>query len=288
MNYALKLQDVCKQYDNSDFILDKVSFSLPAGSILGFIGENGAGKTTTIGCILNTLTPDSGSIELFGKQMCDADVDVRENIGVVYDGDNFPGYLTAKQLSYIMSGVYKQWDEPLFYEYLQKFGLKDTQRIAKYSKGMTMKLTIATALSHHPQLLILDEATGGLDPVMREDLLDIFLEFIENEQHSILLSSHITSDLERVADYIAFIHNGRIILTETKDKLIYNYGILRCTDTDFSALDTADILAYHKRDYQIDVLTADMKNAAKKYKNIVIDHASIDEIMLILVKGNTI
>lgn len=288
MDYALKLQDVCKRYDNSDFILDKVSFSLPTGSILGFIGENGAGKTTTIGCILNTLTPDSGSIELFGKQMCDADVDVRENIGVVYDGDNFPGYLTAKQLSYIMSGVYKQWDEPLFYEYLQKFGLKDTQRIAKYSKGMTMKLAIATALSHHPQLLILDEATGGLDPVMREDLLDIFLEFIENEQHSILLSSHITSDLERVADYIAFIHNGRIILTETKDKLIYNYGILRCTDTDFSALDTADILAYHKRDYQIDVLTADMKNAAKKYKNIVIDHASIDEIMLILVKGNTI
>lgn len=288
MDYALKLQNVCKQYDNSDFILDKVSFSLPTGSILGFIGENGAGKTTTIGCILNTLTPDSGSIELFGKQMCDADVDVRENIGVVYDGDNFPGYLTAKQLSYIMSGVYKQWDEPLFYEYLQKFGLKDTQRIAKYSKGMTMKLAIATALSHHPQLLILDEATGGLDPVMREDLLDIFLEFIENEQHSILLSSHITSDLERVADYIAFIHNGRIVLTETKDNLIYNYGILRCTDTDFSALDTADILAYHKRDYQIDVLTADMKNAAKKYKNIVIDHASIDEIMLILVKGNTI
>ena len=288
MDYALKLQNVCKQYDNSDFILDKVSFSLPTGSILGFIGENGAGKTTTIGCILNTLTPDSGSIELFGKQMCDADVDVRENIGVVYDGDNFPGYLTAKQLSYIMSGVYKQWDEPLFYEYLQKFGLKDTQRIAKYSKGMTMKLAIATALSHHPQLLILDEATGGLDPVMREALLDIFLEFIENEQHSILLSSHITSDLERVADYIAFIHNGRIILTETKDNLIYNYGILRCTDTDFSALDTADILAYHKRDYQIDVLTADMKNAAKKYKNIVIDHASIDEIMLILVKGNTI
>lgn len=288
MDYALKLQNVCKQYDNSDFILDKVSFFLPTGSILGFIGENGAGKTTTIGCILNTLTPDSGSIELFGKQMCDADVDVRENIGVVYDGDNFPGYLTAKQLSYIMSGVYKQWDEPLFYEYLQKFGLKDTQRIAKYSKGMTMKLAIATALSHHPQLLILDEATGGLDPVMREDLLDIFLEFIENEQHSILLSSHITSDLERVADYIAFIHNGRIILTETKDNLIYNYGILRCTDTDFSALDTADILAYHKRDYQIDVLTADMKNAAKKYKNIVIDHASIDEIMLILVKGNTI
>lgn len=288
MDYALKLQDVCKQYDNSDFILDKVSFSLPTGSILGFIGENGAGKTTTIGCILNTLTPDSGSIELFGKQMCDTDVDVRENIGVVYDGDNFPGYLTAKQLSYIMSGVYKQWDEPLFYEYLQKFGLKDTQRIAKYSKGMTMKLAIATALSHHPQLLILDEATGGLDPVMREDLLDIFLEFIENEQHSILLSSHITSDLERVADYIAFIHNGRIILTETKDKLIYNYGILRCTDTDFSALDATDILAYHKRDYQIDVLTADIKSAAKKYKNIVIDHASIDEIMLILVKGNII
>ena len=202
MDNALTLKEVCKQYDYSDFSLDKVTFSLPCGAVMGFVGENGAGKTTTIGCILNTLKKDSGSIQIFGKEMGDGDTWIRENIGVVYDGDNFPDYLTAKQLSNIMAGIYQQWDTTLFYKYLQKFRLKSNQKIAKYSKGMTMKLAIAVALAHHPKLLILDEATSGLDPVMREEILDVFLEFVENENHAILLSSHITSDLERIADYI--------------------------------------------------------------------------------------
>lgn len=285
MEYALKLSNVCKEYDSSEFALDNVTFDLPTGTVMGFVGENGAGKTTTIGCILNTLKKDKGSIEIFGKEMNDNDIHIRENIGVVYDGDNFPNYLSAKQLSNIMAGIYKQWDITLFNKYLEIFSLNSNQKISKYSKGMTMKLAIAVALSHHPNLLILDEATSGLDPVMREEILDIFLEFVENENHSILLSSHITSDLERIADYITFIHKGKIILTETKDNLIYNYAILRCSDKNFLSLDKEDIVAYRKRDYQIDVLVSDIEKARRKYQKIIIDHTTIDEIMLLLVKG---
>lgn len=150
---------------------------------------------------------------------------------------------------------------------------------------MTMKLAIAVALSHHPHLLILDEATSGLDPIMRDEMLDVFLDFVQEENHSILLSSHITSDLEKVADYIAFIHNGRLILTASKDDLIYHYAVLRCKENQFQMLDHSDIISYRKRDFQIDVLVSDGKEAHKKYRDVVVDHVSIDEIMLLLVKG---
>lgn len=286
MDYALKLQQVTKTYKDSDFVLDHVSFSVPTGSIMGFVGENGAGKTTTIGCILNTLFRDSGIVQILGKEMNDSDVELRENIGVVYDGDNFPGYLTAKQLCRIMQGIFTNWDNALFEHYLKLFKLSKNQKIAKYSKGMTMKLAIAVALAHHPKLLILDEATSGLDPIMRDEMLEIFLDFVEKPEHSILLSSHITSDLEKIADYITFIHNGRIILTETKDNLLYNYAVLRCREKQFANLDIKDIVAYRKRDYQIDVLVANKKAAEKKYPDVVIDHTTIDDIMLILIKGD--
>ncbi len=286
MNYALELKEVSKTYENSDFVLDKVSFTLPTGAVMGFVGENGAGKTTTIGCVLNTLFRNSGVVRLFGKEMTDDDIELRENIGVVYDGNNFPDYLTAGQLSDIMQGVYQKWDNALFQKYLNTFHLNKSQKIGRYSKGMTMKLAIAVALAHHPKLLILDEATSGLDPVMRDEMLDVFLEFVGTDEHSILLSSHITSDLEKIADYITFIHNGKIILTERKDNLIYNYAILRCREKQFAELDTKDILAYRRQDYQIDVLVSDKRQAERKYAGVVIDHATIDEIMLVLVKGD--
>lgn len=288
MENILELQKVTKSYPKSDFKLDEITFSLPYGSILGFVGENGAGKTTTINCILNTVAKDGGTVKLFGKEMSDGDTDIREKIGVVYDGDNFPGFWTAKQLSKVMAGLYQNWDEALFGNYLEKFLLPPKQKIRHYSKGMTMKLAIAAALSHHPELLILDEATSGLDPVMRDDMLDVFLEFVQEENHAILLSSHITSDLEKVADYIAFIHGGRLILTAAKDELIYQYAVLRCKESQFQALDKKDILAYRKRDTQIDVLVADGGKARQKYKEVVADHASVDEIMLLLVKGERI
>ena len=291
MENILELQQICKSFPKSNFILDKLSFSLPYGAILGFVGENGAGKTTTIGCILNTVRKDSGMVKLFGKEMRDIDTDIREKIGVVYDGDNFPGFWTAKQLSQVMEGIYTQWDNALFQKYLEDFHLPVKQKIKNYSRGMTMKLAIAVALSHHPQLLILDEATSGLDPIMRDEMLDVFLEFVQEESHSkciFLLSSHITSDLEKVADYITFIHNGKLIMTASKNDLVYNYAVMRCKESQFLALDPGDIIAYRKRDFQIDVLVNNGKEAQRKYKGSVVDHVSVDEIMLLLVKGERV
>lgn len=285
MENILELQQVSKTFPKSNFTLENVTFSLPYGSILGFVGENGAGKTTTIGCILNTIAKDSGTVKLFGKEMTDADTDMREKIGVVYDGDNFPAYWTAAQLAKVMAGFYKQWDNILFQKFLKEYKLPANQKIKQYSRGMTMKLAIAVALSHHPQLLILDEATGGLDPVVRDEMLDTFLDFVREEDHSILLSSHITSDLEKAADYITFIHNGKLIMTVSKNDLVYNYAVMRCKEKQFHALDPADIITYRKRDFQIDVLVSDCKTMQRKYKEIVIDHVSVDEIFLLLVRG---
>ena len=288
MENILELQQVSKTFSKSNFTLDHVSFSLPYGSIMGFVGENGAGKTTTIGCILNTIAKDEGSVKLFGREMQDADTDIREKIGVVYDGDNFPGHWSAEQLSKIMQGFYTNWDDELFRKYLGEFQLPSKQKIKHYSRGMTMKLAIAAALSHHPQLLILDEATSGLDPIMRDEMLDVFLDFVQEEDHSILLSSHITSDLEKVADYITFIHNGRLIMTVSKNDLVYHYAVMRCKESQFRALERDDMIAYRKRDFQIDVLVSDGKEAQRKYKDVVVDHVSLDEIMLLLVKGERV
>lgn len=285
MENILELNNVSKKYARSDFALDNISFSLPAGCIMGLVGENGAGKTTTIGCILNTIFKDSGRIKIFGKELSDDDKEMREKIGVVYDGDNFPGYLSAAQLADIMSGIYQQWDSTLFQKYLNIFHLIKEQKIKTYSKGMTMKLAMAAALAHHPQLLILDEATSGLDPVMRDEMLDVFLDFVGDEKHSVLLSSHITSDLEKVADYITFLHNGKMILTASKDELIYQYAIMRCRESQFKAIDPEDIIAFRRRDYQIDVLVSNQKEAGRKYKDVVMDQTSIDEIALLLAKG---
>ena len=187
MENILELQDLSKAFPKSDFKLENFSYSLPYGAIGGFVGENGAGKTTTIGCILNTMRRDGGTVKLFGREMTDADTEIREKIGVVYDGDNFPGYWSAKQLSRVMEGIYRQWDNALFQKYLEDFRLPAGQKIKHYSRGMTMKLAVAAALSHHPELLVLDEATSGLDPVMRDEMLDVFLEFVQEENHSILL-----------------------------------------------------------------------------------------------------
>ena len=285
MNNILTLNNVNKKYKKSNFSIRDISFSLPEGSILGFIGENGAGKSTTMNCILNVLRKDSGKIEIFGKEMSDEDTDIREDISVVYDSDNFPEHLTASQLSNIFEKIYRRWDNSCFQEYIKLFSLPKHQKIKTYSRGMSMKLAIAVALSHESKLLILDEATSGLDPIMRDEILDVLLEFVKQENHSILLSSHITSDLEKIADYIVFIHNGEIILNKTKDELIYEYGLIRCSENDFLSISAEDIISHIKREYQIDVLVSDRKLMEKKYNNLIIDNISLDEIMLLMVKG---
>lgn len=285
MNSALILKNVNKKYEKSNFAIKDISFLIPEGSIVGFIGENGAGKSTTMNCILNVIRRDSGTIEIFGREMTDEDIDIRENIGVVYDSNNFPEYLTAKQLADILGRIYSKWDDFCFEQFLRRFGLPESQKIKSYSRGMSMKLAIAVALSHDSKLLILDEATSGLDPIMRDEILDVLLEFVKQENHSILLSSHITSDLEKIADYIVFIHNGEIILNKTKDELIYEYGVIRCSENDFYNILPEDILSSMKKDYQIDVLIKNKKLMEKKYKNLIIDSVSLDEIMLLLAKG---
>ena len=281
----LEVKELTKSYEKSDFRLNNISFTIPRGTIMGFVGENGAGKTTTIGCILNTLIKDRGSIKIFGKEMTDTSIELRSDIGVVYDSNVFPEHLTPANIAAGMRYIHANWDNGLFQEYLLKFKLPEKKKIKTYSRGMTMKLAVAVALAHHPKLLILDEATSGLDPIVRDDILDVFLDFVQDDNNSILLSSHITSDLEKVADYITFIHEGSIIFSEKKDVLKYNYGVMRCKQSQFEKIDSSDMLTYRKHDYQIDVLVADKEVAAKKYPNVIIDHTSIEEIMLLLVKG---
>jgi ABC-2 type transport system ATP-binding protein len=286
--YILELQDVTKKFPKSQFCLEKVSFALPKGAIMGFVGENGAGKTTTIGCILNTLKKDNGTIKLFGKELSDNDIDIKEQIGVVYDASNFSGSLTPNNLSDIMQGIYKQWNNKIYKNYLDAFKLPLKQKISTFSKGMTMKLAIAVAIAHSPKLLVLDEATSGLDPVVRDDILEVFLEFVQDDSRSILLSSHITSDLEKVADYITFIHNGKILLSTSKDELMYKYGVLQCKSSQFEQVNKKDILAYRKRDYQIDVLVNDIDVMRRKYPSFITDKVGIDDILLMLVRGGQV
>ena len=283
MDAILQVNNLTKQY--SDFKLDNVSFSLPKGTIMGLIGENGAGKSTTINAILDLIKKDDGTVTFWGQELSYDPRRLKEDIGVVFDGINFYETLTPAKIGQISKAAYTQWDQHLYNEYLTKFQLPTKNEVKTFSKGMKMKLCIAVALSHHPKLLILDEATSGLDPVIRDDILDVFLDFVQDEQHSILMSSHITTDLEKIADYITFIHQGKVMFCKTKDELRYRYGIIRCGAALFDAIDKTEVLAYRKCDYQWDVLVADKEKARRKYKSAVVDDASIDDILLLYVKG---
>jgi ABC-2 type transport system ATP-binding protein len=283
MDSILELVDVRKQYP--DFTLDNVSFSLPYGCITGFIGENGAGKTTTLNLILNLISLDGGSIKLFGKDSKTLDKLSKEDIGVIFDENSFHENLTPKEISKFMSKIYQKWDQPLFLQYMDKYNLPEKKTLKELSKGMKVKFSIAAALAHHPKLLILDEALSALDPIMRNEILDSFLDFVQDEKHSILFSTHITTDLQKVADYIVFIDKGKIIFHKSKDELIYNYGIIRCKSDQFPQIDREDIIAYHKSEHQIEVLIDDRKKAVKKYGSLLIDNATIEEIMMLYIKG---
>ena len=278
----LQIENLTRQYPG--FLLDHISFSIPKGSIMGLIGENGAGKSTTIKAALNLIKRDEGKVTFWGQDLSLSE-GLKEDIGVVFDGINFYETLTPAKVGNISGAAYKQWDSSLYHNYLQRFQLPADKEIKNFSKGMKTKLCIAAALSHDPKLLILDEATSGLDPVIRDDILDVFLEFVQDENHSILMSSHISSDLEKIADYITFIHQGKVLFCKSKDELRYRYGIIHCKTEDFHTIDPSEILAFRQDDYQWNVLTSDKERARRKYKNAVIDDASIDDILLLYVKG---
>ena len=283
---AIEIKNVTKRYEN--FTLDNVSFSVPRGSIMGFIGQNGAGKTTTIKSLLNITGIDAGEIRLLGLDHIKHEQEIKQRMAVVFDELPFHDILTAKDLARIFSGLWSGWDNSVFSSYLDRFMLPAKQKIGKFSKGMKMKLQIACALSHNAELLVMDEATTGLDPVVRDEILHIFMEYLKEGDRSILMSSHITSDLEKIADTVCLINKGRVLLTGCKDEILEKHGIIKCSRYEIEKIDPSDIISVRISSFGAEVLTMNRPDASYKYKNLLIDPASLDEVMLFYVhKGET-
>ncbi len=283
METVLEVKNLCKKYDN--FELKNVSFKLPKGMIMGFIGENGAGKTTTLKSILGIIKSYTGEIKIFGLDSQKEDKKIKEEIGVVLDDMFFPEILTPNDINDCMQNIYKNWDTKMFNDFLKDFALPANKQIKTFSKGMRKKLEIITAISHHPKLLILDEPTSGLDPVARAEVIEIFQKQLANADCSILLSSHITADLEHIADYITFINNGDIILSKTTNELLDKYGIVKCSETEFKKIDKKDYIKYKKNKYEYEVLVENKKDFKKKYDIKVIDKITLDDLMVLMIKG---
>lgn len=283
MDDLLIVNDLCKTYNT--FSLKNVNVRVPKGAIVGFIGENGAGKTTTIKAIIGAIRYEQGNIQLLGQTLDQASEKIKQDIGVVIEGSFFYENFTPMQISRVLSGLYVNWNQAKFEGYCTKFKIPQEKMVKEFSKGMRMKLSLTIALSHDAKLLILDEPTSGLDPIVRNEILDEFLSFIQDEERGILLSSHITTDLEKVADYITFIHDGEIIFTEEKDDLLYNYGLLKCGASQFEELDLKDVIGYQKGQFQVEALVKDKAKMQQKYPNFTIDTVSIEDVMLFHVKG---
>mgnify|MGYP001859729310 FL=1 len=250
MNNILEVKNLTKKYKDAG--IENINFNVPKGSIVGLIGRNGSGKTTTIKTILDIAKKDSGEVIILGdNQLKD---ESKNYIGVVFDGDTFPDNLNITKLNKILKNIYENWNEEKYFNYANKMELPLNKKIKEFSKGMKMKLSIIVSLSYDAKLLILDEPTSGLDPVVRDEILDIFLDFIQDENKGILVSSHITSDLEKVADYLIFIDKGKIVFFESKDKIVYEYGILKCSDEDLIKIDKHYILKQVKKSYGYDVI----------------------------------
>ncbi len=284
MKNVIEIENLVKKYDDS-FELSIKNLELKSGTVIGLIGENGAGKTTLLKSILRLINNDCGKIKIFGKENDKNEEEIKENIGVVLDNIFFPEVLTPSDINFIMKDIYQNWDTPLFLKYLKSFQLDPKKKIKTFSKGMRKKLEIATALSHHPKLLILDEATSGLDPVVRGEVLDIFMDFIQDEEHTILFSTHITSDLESIADHIIFMDKGKIILNKRRDEITDQYGILKCDINDFQKIAKEDMIRFRKNKYNYEILIKDRDKMKKKYKTYVIDKITMDELMILMIKG---
>lgn len=279
MSDILRVDHLSKEY--ADFTLDNISFSVPSGAIMGFIGENGAGKTTTMKLILGLIQKSGGEVMLFGQQAEPEDAHLREDIGVVFDECCFHEALTADQVQRILQKCYKNWDDRAYADWLKRFKLDGKKVIKEYSRGMKTKLSLAAALSHNAKLLILDEALDGLDPIARDEMLDVFLEFTQDEEKSILLSLHNTDDLMRICDYITFIRQGQIALSEVKDDLIDRCGIIRCGKSEMEKIDRALLLGGRRYEFGYELLTGDRTALLKRYPDLIVDAPKLNEIMLL-------
>lgn len=283
MGNLIEIKGIHKTYPG--FSLKNVSFSVPGGCIMGLIGENGAGKSTTLKAVLDLIRIDSGLIEIFGMDHHKCGAQIREDIGVIIDGAGFHESLTPNEIRKYMCKIYKNWDDTYYMDLLKKFSVPEDKKIKDFSTGMKRKHLIASAIAHHPKLLILDEATSGLDPVIRDEILDMLLEFIQDEEHSVLISSHITSDLEKVADYITFIHKGEVFLSDEKDQIMEHYGIVRCNPEDMDKLPKECIVGVDRGSYRCDVLVNDREGIKEAYPELLMDRIRLEDILLFKVKG---
>ncbi|TSB47900.1 ABC transporter ATP-binding protein [Alkalicoccobacillus porphyridii] len=285
MAAILEVDQLQKTYADSNFGLKDISFAIPYGSIVGFIGENGAGKSTTMGSILGTLHKDSGTIRIFGKEMDAKDVHIKEDIGAVFDTVKLPGGLTVKKLERVFQQLYSNWNKETYSNLIQLFSLPKDKKISGFSRGMSMKLSVAVALSHEAKLLILDEATAGLDPGGREDMLKVLREFVKGQERSILLSSHITSDIEQIADRLIFIKSGEILLQETKEEILNHYGIVQCDPVEYQNIPSEIRLATRGNEVFFDVLVSDREKLPSSLQS---KRFSIDDVTLLLMRGERV
>ena len=283
MKNAIEIRGLCKSY--GDFALDHIDLTLPGGSIMGLIGENGAGKTTTIKCILNLIRRDAGEISIWGRDNLREERAAKAGVGVVLDECFFHDSLRPRDLDRVLGPVFPDWDRGLYGDYLDKFRLPGSKLIKEFSRGMKMKLSLAAALAHRPRLLILDEATAGLDPVVRDEILDEFLAFIQDEDHAILISSHITSDLEKSADYITYLHQGKVVLSEAKDVILDSYGRAAGTAEQFARVDPADLVRVRRGSFGWEGLVADRAAFQRKYRDLLVEKTTLEDIMLFIGKG---
>jgi len=280
MTYALELKNVSKIYEN--FALQNLSLALPRGCIMGLIGENGAGKSTTLKLLLNLIRRDSGEIHVLGSPAEIFSAQRNAAIGVVMDECHIPDMLNLRQVDGIMGDIFPNWETKTFLQLAQRFGLPEKAKIKTYSRGMKMKLSIAIALSHHAELLILDEATSGLDPVVRDEILELFLDFMQDENHAILMASHITSDLEKVCDYITYIHKGHVELSMEKDRLLEEYGIFRGGEAQVQALPADSVVRVRRSQFSVEALV----KRASLSANVPLERPTLESIMLFFNKGS--
>ena len=281
MENILEINGLGKKYD--DFSLKDVSFSLPKGFIMGFVGQNGSGKTTTIRSILNMAKIDSGKISVFGLDSVTDSIAIKERLGVVFDSLYLAEHLNAKQIEQQLKPFYKDWDTNEFFRRIKEFGLPDNKKVGDFSKGMKMKLMVAVALSHKAELIILDEPTSGLDPVARDELLDILAEYIEDENRGVLFSTHITADVERIADYVTILHNGKVWYTGTKDELTEKYAVIKGAEEEIPSALKGKLIGFHAYRNGFEALI-ETDYLAGIPQSLEYEKASIDEILVYIAK----
>ena len=281
MDNAVEIRGLCKSFGS--FGIRDLDLDIPRGYVVGLIGENGAGKTTLIKCITGANIPDSGEVRLFGS----LDRNGSEGrLGVVFDECHFFQQMNGEQIGKLMSSLFANWDDARYRELMSEFDIPLDKRVKDYSRGMRMRIQVAVALSHSPDLVIMDEATAGMDPAARDEFLDLVMEYMQDESHTVLMSSHITSDLERIADYIVFIHQGRIVMNGPKDEILESYGIVKGSEAAVLAVGRENIVSVKRDQFSTSALVRDRQGVAEAYPELVVDPASLDDIMVMVIRGD--